>query len=65
MKHFKIAAEAGLDEAMKDYMEAFKQGHVEKDDLASTLRAHKEASDSMKSDQRAHAAMMMNLTPDL
>ena len=52
VKHWIIAATQGDDESMKQLMAQFKEGYVSKDDLASTLRAHKAAVDATKSPQR-------------
>ena len=52
MKHLIIAAAQGEDVAIKLLMEAFKRGHVNKDDLAASLRAHQAAVDATKSPQR-------------
>ena len=55
VKHWIIAATQGDDEAIKELMEAFKEGHVEKDVLAVALRSHKAAGDATKSPQRKAA----------
>ena len=55
VKHWIIAATQGDDDAIKVLMGAFKQGYVEKEDLASALRAHKAAVDATKSPQREAA----------
>ena len=47
-KHFLISAKQGDDLSIKSLMEAFKQGFVEKDDLASALRAYQVAVDATK-----------------
>ena len=59
-KHWGIAAKAGCDSSMKMLMtfyssEGFKK-YITKTDLEVTLRAHKEAKDSMTSNQRDIAA---------
>eukprot|EP00986_Skeletonema_menzelii_P005818 scaffold2153_cov144-Skeletonema_menzelii.AAC.11 len=51
VKHF-IAATLGLDDAIKALMQAFKRGHVSKEDLAAALRAHQDAVDETKSPLR-------------
>ena len=56
MKHFMIAACAGDDESLKEIQEGYMNGHVAKEDFAKALRAHKDAVDEMKSDQRDAAA---------
>ena len=56
MKHFLIAARAGLDEALKEVGKGYKAGHVTKDEYANALRAHQKTRDEMKSEQRDKAA---------
>ena len=56
VKHWMISAGAGYDESLKDIRECFMNGHATKDDFEKALRAHKEAKDEMKSDQREAAA---------
>jgi len=56
MKHLIIAARAGNDESLKKIGEGYKAGHVTKDEYASTLRAHKDSQDEMKSEQRTKAS---------
>ena len=55
VRHWIIAARQGDDEAIKELMEAFKEGYVEKDILAVALRAHHAAVDATKSPQREAA----------
>ena len=55
VKHWIIAAKQGEDKAIKMLMKAFKEGCVEKEILAATLRAHKAAVDATKSPQREEA----------
>ena len=55
VKHWTIAAEAGYDKALDQIKVGYKSGYVTKDDFAKALRAHKEASDEMKSIQREKA----------
>ena len=55
VKHWIIAATQGEDKAIKELLEAFKAGFVEKDVLAATLRAQKAAVDATKSPQRKAA----------
>lgn len=64
MKHFTIAARAGLDESLKQVGMAYRYGYVTKDEYAKTLRAHKDSIDEMKSEQRviAWALLMPNMT---
>ena len=52
VKHFIIAATQGEDGSMQVLMELFKEGHLEKEVLAATLRAQKAAIDATKSPQR-------------
>ena len=56
MKHFMIAAGAGDDDSLTKIREFFLRGHASKDDFERALRAHKEAKDEMKSEQREAAA---------
>ena len=56
VKHYMIAAMAGYDKSLKSIRVCFLEGHVTKDDFEKALRAHKEAKDDMKSDQREAAA---------
>ena len=55
-KHYMIAAMAGYDKSLKSIRVCFLEGHVTKDDFEKALRAHKEAKDEVKSDQREAAA---------
>ena len=55
VKHWTIAATQGHDSAIKALIAAFKEGWIEKEDLASALRAHKAAADATKSPQRKEA----------
>jgi len=52
VRHYVIAATQGHDRAINALTEMFKEGYVEKDDLAAALRAHKAAVDATKSPQR-------------
>ena len=52
VKHWIIAATQGHDASIKELTKAFKEGYVEKEDLAAALRAHKAAVDATKSQQR-------------
>ena len=56
VKHWIISAGAGDDDSLNEIREAFMDGHATKDDFETALRAHKEANDEMKSDQRDAAA---------
>jgi hypothetical protein len=55
MKHFIIAANQGLDVAVEQLREGYKEGHVSKDDFAAALRAYQRAVDATKSPQREAA----------
>ena len=56
IKHWMIAAKCGDDKSLKFVGEGYKAGHVTKDEYASTLRAHKDVQDEMKSEQRTNVA---------
>ena len=56
VKHWMISAGAGFDESLTAIRDCFLDGHVTKDDFEMALRAHKEAKDEMKSEQREAAA---------
>ena len=56
VKHYMIAAGAGHDKSLKAIRQRFLDGHATKDDFDKALRAHKEANDEMKSEQREAAA---------
>ena len=55
VKHWIISASLGDDQSIKLLMEYFKEGIVDKDELAATLRAHQAAADATKSPQREAA----------
>ena len=55
MRHFMIAARAGYDEPLKRVGDGYKWGIVTKEEYESTLRAHKDSQDEMKSEQRSTA----------
>ena len=55
VKHFIIAATLGDDDSLEELMDMFKEGSVEKEDLAAALRAHKAAVDATRSPQRKAA----------
>eukprot|EP00985_Skeletonema_marinoi_P002915 scaffold1192_cov80-Skeletonema_marinoi.AAC.5 len=65
VKHYIIAAAQGQDESTKLLMFAFKEGYVNKDDLAAALRAHQAAVDATKSPQREAAEQNIGLSPCL
>lgn len=55
-QHWVIAAEAGNDASLKKVKEGYMAGYVTKDAFAKTLRAHKSATDEVKSLERDAAA---------
>ena len=55
LKHWIVSATQGDDRSISSLMKCFKEGFVEKDDLAVALRAHKAAVDATKSPQRQEA----------
>ena len=56
MKHWMIAAGAGLDESLTAIRVCYlDDGHATKDDFEKALRAHQASTDEMKSDQREAA----------
>ena len=56
MKHFIIAAKLGHDMSLNEVKNAYKAGHVSKEDFAATLRGHYAAIEATKSAQREKAA---------
>ena len=58
MKHYMITARAGYHSSLNAVRDGYKRGHVTKDEYASTLRAHKDSQDEMKSEQRARAEVV-------
>ena len=59
MRHLMISAGAGDDDSLKAIRQCYMDGHATKDDFEKALRAHKEAKDEMKSDQREEAAAFL------
>ena len=59
IKHYMIAAEAGLDESLKNIRERFFDGFVTKDDFEKALRSHQASKDETKSDQREAAKQQL------
>ena len=55
MKHYIIAANLGLGEALERVKEGFARGLVNKDDYADALHGHQTAVDATKSQQREEA----------
>ena len=64
MKHYMIAARAGMDQSLKMVGEGYKLGFVTKDEYTSTLRACKDSQDGMKSEQRAKAFAQSKPQPE-
>jgi hypothetical protein len=52
MKHFIIAANHGLDDALEEVKQGFVHGVVSKEDYAAALRGHQAAVDATTSVQR-------------
>ena len=59
MKHYMISAGAGHDDSVKEIRVCFMNGRATKDDFEKALRAHKEAKDEVKSEQRDAAAAFL------
>ena len=59
MKHWMISAAAGYDESLEEIRKGFLRGYATKDDFEKALRAHKEAKDEEKSDQREVSAAIL------
>ena len=54
--HYMIATAAGYDKSLGAVRQSFLDGYATKDDFERALRAHKEANDETKSEQRDAAA---------
>ena len=52
MKHYIISANLGFEESMQVLWKSYSAGHITKEELEATLRAHKVAIDATKSAQR-------------
>mmetsp|Transcript_11289 Transcript_11289/g.18665 ORF Transcript_11289/g.18665 Transcript_11289/m.18665 type:complete len:264 (-) Transcript_11289:60-851(-) len=52
MKHYIIASNQGNKMSMTSVMDGFRQGYVTKEELAATLRTHKNAYDAMNTPER-------------
>jgi TPR repeat protein len=52
VKHFVIAANLGYEKSMKALWKYYSSGHITKEKLDATLRAHQSAIDETKSAQR-------------
>ena len=61
LKHWMIAARAGHDKALAAIRGRYMSGQATKDDFEKALRAHKDARDEMKSEQREEAAVVYSL----
>jgi tetratricopeptide (TPR) repeat protein len=59
VKHFMISAIAGDDDSLEKIRKCYLNGWATKDDFEKALRAHKEAKDGMRSDQRDAAVGFM------
>jgi TPR repeat protein len=62
VKHYMISAGAGYNDSLHNIRQFFLNGRATKDDFERALRAHKEANDDMKSDQRDAAAAALALS---
>ena len=56
VKHWMISAGAGYDKSLKEIRATYMKGNVTKEEFEKALRAHKGATDEMRSDQRETAA---------
>ena len=56
VKHWMISAGAGDDISLKSIRQCYSSGYATKDDFEKALRAHKDAKDAMKSEQRDAAS---------
>ena len=56
LKHYMIAVEGGLDNALKAIQKLYSNGNATKDDYAKALRAYQAYLVEIKSDQRDKAA---------
>ena len=61
MKHYMIAARSGFDRALEEISKGYKAGHVAEDEYTSTLEAHQDSIDEMKSEQRSVAHSLRRL----
>ena len=61
VKHLIIAANLGFDVSMKQLWKHYSHGHITKEDLDTTLRAHQAAINAMKSEQRDAAEKYLHL----
>ena len=61
VKHWMISVAAGHDNSLIAIRECFLNEHATKDEFEKALRAHKDANDEMRSDQREAAAAARGL----
>jgi len=61
MAHLMIAARCGLEEALKEVGEGYKEGYITKDKYASTLRAYQDSREAMKSEPRARCIKFLEM----
>ena len=59
IKHWKVAACAGSQDSVDRLMNAFKNNHFPKEELALVLRAFQASNDEVKSEARDKAALWM------
>ena len=64
IRHWKLAAAAGDEPSTKELWKCFCKGALEKAELEETLRAHKEACDSMNSEERKRYALLKKAEAD-
>ena len=64
IRHWKLAAAAGEKHSMKVLWKCFSKGALGKADLEETLRAHKEACDTMNSEERERYALWTKAKAD-
>lgn len=64
LRHWKLAAEAGDEDAVKCLWMYFSKGKLSKADLENTLRVHKDAIDEMNSEFRARLIAMKKAEAD-
>jgi hypothetical protein len=64
IRHWKLAAAAGEEHSVKMLWKCFFKGMLEKNELEEALRAHKEACDSMNSEERGRCALLHKAIAD-
>ena len=60
VRHFRLAAAAGFDDAVQELWKCFHKGKLSKPDLEEALREHQQASDEMKSEERERYRALEN-----